>query len=122
MMSSNIRHSSRPLLMPCWFDGSNSLDALPMSIDPTTAPHDCMMPGCPGPVNKRKLEAFEELLAALEGLHKEMTAVPAKAWLHLDAEVGEAIDRALETAWAAIAKATGPQARLGYLSRSEVLE
>ena len=55
--------------------------------------------------------AHEDLLAALEGLHKEMTAVPAKAWLHLDAEVGEAIDRALETAWAAIAKATGPQAQ-----------
>ena len=27
-------------------------------------PHNCMLPGCPGPENKRKLEAFEELLAA----------------------------------------------------------
>ena len=32
------------------------------------SPHACEVPGCPGPVNKRKLEAFEELLAALEGL------------------------------------------------------
>ena len=29
-----------------------------------TAPHDCDVPGCPGPENKRKLEAFEELLEA----------------------------------------------------------
>ena len=31
-----------------------------------TAPHDCDVPGCPGPVNKRKLETFDELLAALQ--------------------------------------------------------
>ena len=31
-------------------------------------PHECDLPGCPGPVNKRKLEAFDELLAALDGL------------------------------------------------------
>ena len=28
-------------------------------------PHACEVPGCPGPVNKRKLEAFEELLVLL---------------------------------------------------------
>ena len=33
-----------------------------------TAPHDCDVPGCPGPVNKRKLEAFDSLLAALEAI------------------------------------------------------
>ena len=27
-------------------------------------PHDCDIPNCPGPVNKRKLEAFDDLLAA----------------------------------------------------------
>ena len=30
-----------------------------------TAPHFCDVPDCPGPVNKRKLEAFEELLDSL---------------------------------------------------------
>ena len=31
-----------------------------------TAPHDCADPDCPGAVNKRKLEAFPEMLEALE--------------------------------------------------------
>lgn len=31
-----------------------------------TAPHDCDVPGCPGPVNKRKLEALEELVKAAQ--------------------------------------------------------
>lgn len=30
-----------------------------------TAPHACDVPGCPGPENKRKLEAFEGLLVLL---------------------------------------------------------
>ena len=30
-----------------------------------TAPHDCADPDCPGAVNKRKLEAFPEMLEAL---------------------------------------------------------
>lgn len=32
------------------------------------APHDCDRPGCPGPENKRKLEAFDELVPALKDL------------------------------------------------------
>ena len=28
------------------------------------SPHNCNVPGCPGPENKRKLEAFDDLLAA----------------------------------------------------------
>ena len=64
-MTSNIRHSTNPILMHCWLlDGSNSLNG--PTVDPATAPHDCMMPGCPGPENKRKLEAFEELLILLQ--------------------------------------------------------
>ena len=38
-----------------------------------TAPHDCNARGCPGPVNKRKLEAFDDLLAALELLLDQET-------------------------------------------------
>ena len=30
-----------------------------------TAPHDCDVTDCPGPENKRKLAAFEELLGVL---------------------------------------------------------
>ena len=33
-----------------------------------TAPHDCDVPGCPGPLNQRKLEVFEGLLDSLERL------------------------------------------------------
>ena len=29
-----------------------------------TAPHDCDVPGCPGPLNQRKLERYQELMAA----------------------------------------------------------
>ena len=65
-MTSNIRHSIYPSLMNCWFDGSRFLDA--PGVDPTTAPHDCMMPDCPGPVNKRKLEAFDDMLAGTQRL------------------------------------------------------
>ena len=31
----------------------------------STAPHDCTDPNCPGAINKRKLEAFDEMLEAL---------------------------------------------------------
>ena len=55
-----------------------------------TAPHDCDVPGCPGPVNKRKLEAFEQLLAAALEVHAYDTNDP----------------KAVEQAHAAIAKAT----------------
>ena len=96
-MPSNIRHSSHPVPMPCWFDGSNSLDA--PAVDPTTAPHYCMMPDCPGPVNKRKLEAFADLLAALQVL----VLTP-----HIRNHLAANDPMALEQARAAIAKATGP--------------
>ena len=42
----------------------------PVSQLAKTAPHDCHVPGCPGPENKRKLATFPELLAACEGLLK----------------------------------------------------
>ena len=51
--------------MIAWIDGSNSLNA-PV-VNPATAPHDCIMPDCPGPENKRKLEAFDDLLTRVKG-------------------------------------------------------
>ena len=95
----SIRHSTRPQTMACWFDGSNSLDA--PAVAPVTAPHDCMMPGCPGPVNKRKLEAFDDLLAAAERVAAYLSIHVPDYWQsNADAE----------TLRAAIARA-GPQAR-----------
>ena len=76
-MTSKIRHSPDPMPMPCWVDGSNSLNA--PAVNPTTAPHDCMMPNCPGPENKRKLEVFEELLAALKAAHSHLQEL-REAW------------------------------------------
>jgi hypothetical protein len=33
-----------------------------------SAPHSCSVPGCPGPENKRRLEAHPELLACLRDM------------------------------------------------------
>ena len=33
-----------------------------------TAPHDCGDPTCPGVINKRKLEAFDDMLALLQAV------------------------------------------------------
>ena len=73
-------------------------------------PHECDLPGCPGPENKRKLEAFEELLARVQGwmqrghmkgcYHADFTDFP-------DARFCQAGCKRLR---AAIAKATSPQA------------
>jgi hypothetical protein len=48
----------------CEEDESN---ALLISLAPT-APHGCAIPGCPGAENKRKLEAFDEMVEALHAL------------------------------------------------------
>ena len=64
-----------------------------------TAPHSCDIPNCPGPVNKRELEAFADLLAALQVL-----VLTPHILDHLEAND----PMALEQARAAIAKATGP--------------
>ena len=70
-----------------------------------TAPHFCDIPDCPGPVTKRKLEAFDDLLAAL------------RLYVRLDNDLraGGEIDPAdwaecYQAAQAAIARAS-PQAR-----------
>ena len=105
MMPSNIRHSPEPMPMPCWFDGSDNLDG--PFVDPTTAPHDCMMPGCPGPENKRRLEAFEELLARCKEcatLLEDWAVILGKEYPSLN--IGTLIGSAKRTR-AAIAKATG---------------
>ncbi len=51
-------------------------DANLIALAPT-APHECSVPGCPGPENKRKLEAFDSVLAALKGARK----LP-RPWIH----------------------------------------
>ena len=63
MIPTNIRHSLTPIPLYRWSDQD---DPVAPAVHPTTAPHDCMMPGCPGPVNKRKLETFDELLSILQ--------------------------------------------------------
>ena len=109
-MLSNIRHSHDPIPMPCWFDGSNSLDA--PAVDPVTAPHHCMMPDCPGPVNKRKLEAFEDLLAALEAISDAWANKSPLSWQP------EGHFQLLDQARAAIARAS-PQAPAGPGQKGE---
>ena len=72
-----------------------------------TAPHFCDIPNCPGPENKRKLEAFEELLAALT---KIATAPEGVYSRDKEQYLKNVISWCQETAQAAIAKAS-PQAR-----------
>ena len=67
-----------------------------------TAPHDCNARGCPGPVNKRKLEAFDELLAALT---KIATAPEGAYSRDKEQYLKNVIEWCQETAQAAIAKA-----------------
>ena len=53
------------------------------------SPHDCDVPGCPGPENKRKLEAFPDLLAALQArglLEADAARMDPTAWVAADAE------------------------------------
>ena len=69
-----------------------------------TAPHSCDVPDCPGPVNKRKLEAFDDLLAALT---KIATAPEGAYSRDKEQYLKNVIAWCQETAEAAIAKAQG---------------
>ena len=57
-----------------------------------TAPHECD-PECPGDQNRRKLEAFDELLAVAKRASDDMdcqTETAYEAWLALDATIAHA--------------------------------
>ena len=72
------------------------------------SPHDCDVPNCPGPVNKRKLEAFDELLAALEASFHGLDAMLTTPMRGNAADKAIGIAKAArEQARAAIAKAEG---------------
>ena len=101
MKPPRIRHSLHPIPMYRWSDQD---DLVAPAVDPITAPHDCMMPNCPGPVNKRKLEAFDDLLAALKACEALLTHYYDNSFSPSHALLEE-----LALASAAIAKAS-PQA------------
>jgi hypothetical protein len=52
----------RSVLSKCG-DAQNEANAHLLALAPS-APHYCSVPGCPGPENKRRLEAFDELVTA----------------------------------------------------------
>lgn len=65
----------------------------PLSALAKTAPHACDVPGCPGPVNLRRLAAFDELLAALKRIIIEATggwAADPTAWMQVIEDIAEA--------------------------------
>ena len=74
-----------------------------------TAPHDCDVPDCPGPANKRKLEAFDDLLAACLAMTNLLQATIVKyvgnGTILTDAEWDQ-----VAQARSAIAKTTGKEA------------
>ena len=39
-------------------------------ISPKEVPHECSVPGCPGDLNRRKLELFGEMLINMEALSR----------------------------------------------------
>ena len=79
----------------------------------SASPHDCNERGCPGPVNKRRIEAFEELLAALEAILTDQDDFGWSAcrWCGRDFEAGQVLCTSDDCrgfiARAAIAKAKG---------------
>ena len=76
-------------------------DAALLALAPT-APHECDIPDCPGSVNKRRLEAFDNLLlrladaetpdALVEALDQEVMLRPG---LVAKLEAAEALDSAI---------------------------
>ena len=66
-----------------------------------TAPHDCDVPGCPGPLNQRKLEVFPDLLAALAAISDAWSNKRSLSWQP------DGHHQLLEQARAAITNATG---------------
>ena len=60
-MTQPIYHTTIPLPLYLYDADGNTIS----QVDPATAHHSCNMPGCPGPENKRKLDAFDGLLVAL---------------------------------------------------------
>ena len=65
---------------------------------------NCHLPGCPGPVNKRKLEAFDDLLAALGQIAESPVGVYSR---DKEEYLKNVIAWCQETARAAIEKAKG---------------
>ena len=75
-----MRHEITQWGYECWVgpDGVHFSDYGSLEKLARTAPHDCDVPGCLGPVNKRKLDLFAELLAACEAVetvHIKLTPV-----------------------------------------------
>lgn len=75
-----------------------------------TAPHECADPQCPGNVNRRKLEAFDELLAAATNLAYSLNSTPKSGptcWCNpLDPDDPSTHTGACDRIRAAIAEAT----------------
>lgn len=69
------------------------------SAVPSTIPHDCDIPDCPGAINKRKLEAFDGLLHACKYMLQFLDEYDVDRKLH------PSLRQNLE---GAIAKAEGP--------------
>ena len=111
-MTETIHHTTIPVPIYLYGPEGNTVS----QVDPTTAPHECNMPGCPGPENKRKLEAFDGLLAALHGLlaTEDTDGGDDCQWCSESvAEYSECTNPQCPgvRANAAITKATSPQAR-----------
>lgn len=47
-------------------------------INPFLVPHRCSVPNCPGDLNRRKLELWEEMMGALGMALEWIDAVPSK--------------------------------------------
>ncbi len=75
-----------------YMSGVTNGNALLIAMAPF-APHECSVPGCPGPENKQRLEAHPELLACLKNM-TDATALAMRLLLK-HGLVDEFIDEAM---------------------------
>ena len=55
-------------------------------LDLHASPHECSVPGCPGDLNRRKLELFGEMLARMESdASKQNCTCKLRKLLHFEA-------------------------------------
>lgn len=82
-------------------------------VDATQSPHSCGVPNCPGPINLKRLEVFEELLAVAQDAYQYFAMLADRLPHLVESELrfSQREPRALrDRLRAATAKAPSPQA------------
>ena len=65
---------------------------------PESTPHECAVPNCPGDLNRRKLEIFEEIVECLGECRHTLFDLGKLSWVRQGKPIGRRIDAALKAA------------------------